>query len=171
MARNRKNDYDDDDWNAYFDGDDNGDNYDQPRSRCRRPSAPVDDLGTPPLTGSSPDNAFLSIPSSFGIGDASLRLPSSVSAAILTVVFVIGIGTGVTVDSQINTNPQDLASRDAVDKNAPNPTLCTTYGASAMAFDPRVFVSFNPFNVYVTQANVKPTCVLRQANVVPVLKE
>jgi hypothetical protein len=77
----------------------------------------------------------------------------------------------VTVDSQINTNPRDLASRDAVDKNAPNPTLCTTYGASAMAFDQRVFVSFNPFNVYVAQADVKPACVLRPSNVVPILKE
>ena len=75
------------------------------------------------------------------------------------------------MDSQINTNPKDLASRDAVDKNAPNPTLCTTYGASAMAFDQRVFVSFNPFNVYVAQADVKPACVLRPANIVPVLKE
>jgi hypothetical protein len=81
------------------------------------------------------------------------------------------MGTGVTVDSQINTNPRDLASRDAVDKNAPNPTLCSTYGASAMAFDQRVFVSFNPFNVYVAQADVKPACVLRPANIVPVLKE
>ncbi len=75
------------------------------------------------------------------------------------------------MDSQINTNPKDLASRDAVDKNAPNPTLCTTYGASAMAFDQRVFVSFNPFNVYVAQADVKPACVLRPANIVPILKE
>ena len=40
-----------------------------------------------------------------------------------------------------------------------------------MAFDQRVFVSFNPFNVYVAQADVKPACVLRQANVVPVLQD
>lgn len=40
-----------------------------------------------------------------------------------------------------------------------------------MAFDQRVFVSFNPFNVYVAQADVKPACVLRPSNVVPVLKE
>lgn len=128
-------------------------------------------MGTPPLTGSSPDDTSLSIPSSFGRGDTGMRMPSSVSAALLAGVFVLGIGTGVTVDSQINTNPKDLASRDAVDKNAPNPTLCTTYGASAMAFDQRVFVSFNPFNVYVAQADVKPACVLRPSNVVPVLKE
>lgn len=39
-------------------------------------------------------------------------------------VFVLGVGTGVTVDSAINTNPKDLASRDAIDKNAPNPKIC-----------------------------------------------
>jgi hypothetical protein len=83
---------------------------------------------------------------------------------------VLGIGTGVTLDSAINTNEKDLASRDAIDKNAPNPTLCSSYGASAMAFDQRVFVSFNPFNVYVSQADVKPACVLRQSNAVNVLQ-
>jgi hypothetical protein len=40
-----------------------------------------------------------------------------------------------------------------------------------MAFDQRVFVSFNPFNVYVAQADVKPACVLRESNVVPVLQD
>lgn len=83
---------------------------------------------------------------------------------------MLGIGTGVTLDSAINTNEKDLASRDAIDKNAPNPTLCSSYGASAMAFDQRVFVSFNPFNVYVSQADVKPACVLRQSNAVNVLQ-
>ncbi|KAL9187469.1 hypothetical protein ACHAXT_001572 [Thalassiosira profunda] len=178
-ARNRNDRYDDDDddndgWDAYFDEDDD-EYYDAPRrpsaNRRRRRPPSIDDLGTPPLTGSSPDDTSLSVPSPFGRGDSGLRLPQSVSAALLAGVFVLGIGTGVTVDSQINTNPKDLASRDAVDKNAPNPTLCTTYGASAMAFDQRVFVSFNPFNVYVAQADVKPACVLRPANIVPVLKE
>jgi hypothetical protein len=84
---------------------------------------------------------------------------------------VLGIGLGVTVDSAINTNPRDLASRDAIDQAAPNADICAKYGASAMAFDQRVFVSFNPFNVYVAQADVKPACVLRQANVVPVLRD
>ena len=65
---------------------------------------------------------------------------------------------------------RDLASRDAVDQAAPNAKLCASMGASAMAFDQRVFVSFNPFNVYVAQADVKPACVLRPANVVPILQ-
>ena len=50
--------------------------------------------------------------------------------------------------------------------------LCVTMlGASAMAFDQRIFVSFNPFNVFVAQADVKPACVLRQSNVVPILRD
>lgn len=178
-ARNRNSNNDDDvDWRGdYYDDDDDEEDmyYNNPpplrRRRQQQGRSIIDNLGTPPLTGSSPDDTSLSIPSPFGRGDTGLRLPSSVSAALLAGVFVLGMGTGVTVDSQINTNPRDLASRDAVDKNAPNPTLCTTYGASAMAFDQRVFVSFNPFNVYVAQADVKPACVLRPANIVPILKE
>lgn len=38
-------------------------------------------------------------------------------------------------------------------------------GYSSMVFDQRIFVSLNPFNVYVSQPEVKPGCVLRRANV------
>jgi hypothetical protein len=61
------------------------------------------------------------------------------------------VNSGITIDSAINTNLKDLASRDSIDRNAPNPKLCATYGSSAMVFDQRIFVTFNPFNVYVTQ--------------------
>jgi len=106
----------------------------------------------------------------FGI-TGTRSLPDSVGNVLLAGTFVLGIGLGVTIDSQVNTNPKDLASRrDAIDQAAPNPALCAKLGASAMAFDQRVFVSFNPFNVYVSQADVKPACVLRDSNVVPVLK-
>lgn len=44
------------------------------------------------------------------------------------------------------------------------------YGASTLVLDNRFFVSFNPFDVYVTQADVKPGCVLRAANVVQALQ-
>jgi len=134
------------------------DYYEPPRSGRRRRPIESDFDGT------------LDIPSPFGKA-RGLRLPSTLSKALLAGVFLLGIGTGVTVDSAINTNPKDLASRDAVDQAAPNPKICSSYGASAMAFDQRVFVSFNPFNVYVAQADVKPACVLRQSNVVPVLRD
>lgn len=115
------------------------------------------------------EDGFLNIPSSFGQRDG-WRLPDAVSKSLLAGIFILGVGLGVTVDSAINTNPKDLASRDAIDQAAPNSKLCATMGSSAMAFDQRVFVSFNPFNVYVAQADVKPACVLRQSNVVPILK-
>jgi hypothetical protein len=156
----RDNRYDVDD-NDDDDDDDFDDGFDDPRQRRRDDY--YDDLGNfQEATG-------LELPSSFGRRDG-WRLPESVSKALLAGVFVLGVGLGVTVDSQVNTNPKDLASRDAIDNAAPNPTLCAKLGASAMAFDQRVFVSFNPFNVYVAQADVKPGCVLREANIVPVLR-
>ena len=39
-----------------------------------------------------------------------------VNRAVLAGVFVAGIGSGITIDSAINTNPRDLASRDAIGK-------------------------------------------------------
>jgi len=174
QARRRRRRYDDeedDDEDLYYDDDgyayDDEDDYheEEPRRRRggRRP-IPSDDLGT------AASGSQMQVPSPFGLR-SGLRLPDSVSKAVLAGIFVLGIGTGVTIDSQINTNPKDLASRDAIDQNAPNPVVCARYGASAMAFDQRVFVSFNPFNVYVAQADVKPACVLRQSNVVQVLQQ
>jgi len=155
-----KNRYDDDD--DFFDDDE--DFYEE--SRRRRRQSNQDDLGQAQF--GRQDGGF-DVPSSFG-RRAGWRLPDTVSKALLAGIFILGIGLGVTIDSAINTNPRDLASRDAVDQAAPNSELCAKYGASAMAFDQRVFVSFNPFNVYVAQADVKPACVLRQANVVPILQ-
>jgi hypothetical protein len=155
-ARRRRDD--DDDYYYDDEDDDDDDEYEEYRKRSRR------------RPRSSKEEQDLDVASPFGI-PKGMRLPNSVSQALLAGVFVLGIGTGVTVDSQINTSPKDLASRDAVDQAAPNSRLCSQYGASAMAFDQRVFVSFNPFNVYVAQADVKPACVLREANVVPVLQD
>lgn len=154
--------YEDDEEYEYYDDDVKSDDRSR-RRRRRRDDDAIDDLG------SFKESRGLELPSSFGRRDG-WRLPESVSKALLAGVFVLGVGLGVTVDSQVNTNPKDLASRDAIDNAAPNPTLCAKMGASAMAFDQRVFVSFNPFNVYVSQVDVKPGCVLRDANVVPVLR-
>ena len=111
LAKRRYNydDDDEDDWDLL------DDDYEPPRRRR------YNDLGTPPLTASTSDTS-LDIPSAFG-RSSGLRLPPSVSSALLAGVFVLGIGTRVTVGSQINTNPKDLASRDAVDKNVPNPNM------------------------------------------------
>lgn len=155
--------YDDEDYDDDYDDDGYDDEDYAPRRRRRRS---MDDLGE---ARQGRQSSGLNVPSSFGRRDG-WRLPDSVSKSLLAGIFILGVGLGVTVDSQVNTNPKDLASRDAIDNAAPNPTLCAKLGASAMAFDQRVFVSFNPFNVYVSQADVKPACVLLEANVVPILR-
>ena len=139
----RRNDRNDDDDTEYYFTNDN--------DLDRRPFVSTKRQRMDNLRGLSEESEF-NLPSPFG-RRSGLRLPETLSKALLAGIFVLGIGTGVTVDSAINTNPKDLASRDAVDRNAPNPTLCTQYGASAMAFDQRVFVSFDPFNVFVVRFN------------------
>jgi hypothetical protein len=165
--RDEDEDYDDDDDDDDYDYDDDDDSNRRRRRRRRRnDNNELDDLGY----NRRKEDGFLNIPSSFGERDG-LRLPDALSKSLLAGIFVLGIGLGVTIDSAINTNPRDLASRDAIDQAAPNAKLCADMGASAMAFDQRVFVSFNPFNVYVAQADVKPACVLRSSNIVPILKD
>ena len=177
--KDRRPRYDEDDDYYYDYNNDNNDDsddddadYESPQRRRRRPRPKKRRTNLDKSRDfSSPFLSLFPSSSTKNSQPSGIKLPSSVSQSLLAGTFVLGIGTGVTVDSQINTSPKDLASRDAVDQAAPNPTLCSTYGASAMAFDQRVFVSFNPFNVYVAQADVKPACVLRAANVVPVLQD
>jgi len=97
--------------------------------------------------------------------------PSSLSSmfnlftiAILGGVFVLGIGIGIAFSSTTTLSPANVASREFIDTKAPNPEICVQYGASAMVMDARLFVTLNPFNVYVAQPSMRPGCVLRQNN-------
>lgn len=87
---------------------------------------------------------------------------SSYTKALIAAAFVTGLGAGVYFDSEITLHPSNVASTEIVDRRTPNSELCMAYGYSAMVFDQRVYVSYNPFNVYVTQPEVKPGCVLRR---------
>eukprot|EP01036_Dinobryon_divergens_P027722 gene27723-36540_t len=129
-----------------------------------------DDLLREKLNRLSPRDNETPQPSTPPVLLTGLNKLQVLNRALFSGVFVAGIGLGITLESSINTNPKDLASRDAIDRNAPNPKLCATYGSSAMVLDQRVFVTFNPFNVYVTQADTKPGCVLRQSNVINLLQ-
>ena len=71
---------------------------------------------------------------------------------------------GIAFTSTAAFNPENVASSVVIDKSAPNAELCIQYGASAMVTDMRIFVTLNPFNVYVTQPSMRPGCVLRQNN-------
>lgn len=89
----------------------------------------------------------------------------SFTKALIAAAFVTGLGVGVYFDSEIALQPANVASTELIDRRTPNSELCMAYGYSAMVFDQRLFVSFNPFNVYVTQPEVKPGCILRRSNV------
>jgi len=86
------------------------------------------------------------------------------SIAIMAGIFILGIGLGIAFSSTATISPANVVSREVIDRSAPNPELCVQYGASAMVTDMRVFVTLNPFNVYVTQPSMRPGCVLRQNN-------
>ena len=85
--------------------------------------------------------------------------------AILASVFVVGIVIGLSLGL---TSPSDnISSVDSslqIDRKAPNPEVCQQYGASAIVTDMRVFLTLNPFSVYLTQPLMQPGCVLRRTN-------
>ena len=84
--------------------------------------------------------------------------------AIMAGVLILGIGIGIAFSSTTTLSPSIVASREFIDTKAPNPELCVQYGASAMVMDARLFVTLNPFNVYVAQPSMRPGCVIRQNN-------
>lgn len=84
--------------------------------------------------------------------------------AICAGIFILGIGLGIALSSGQATTGQNVASREVIDRSAPNPELCVQFGASAIVSDMRVFITLNPFNVYVTQPSMRPGCVLRRNN-------
>lgn len=105
------------------------------------------------------------------IKDTATKSPSFLSTAfnytsifVLAGVFILGIGIGIAFSSTATLSPSNVASREFIDQSAPNPELCVQYGASAMVMDTRLFVSLNPFNVYVAQPSLRPGCVMRSNN-------
>ncbi|MFZ9739621.1 MAG: DUF3172 domain-containing protein [Prochlorotrichaceae cyanobacterium] len=83
---------------------------------------------------------------------------------ILGGIFIAGVGVGIAFSSSTNFTPENVVSREAIDRAAPNPELCAQYGASSIAVDVRMFVTLNPFNAYVAQPTMRPGCVLRSNN-------
>ncbi len=84
--------------------------------------------------------------------------------ALLCAIFVLGVGVGIGFSSTVTTDATNVANREFIDRSAPNAELCVQYGASAMVTDMRIFLTLNPFNVYVTQPKMQPGCVMRQNN-------
>ncbi|MCC0178668.1 DUF3172 domain-containing protein [Waterburya agarophytonicola K14] len=85
--------------------------------------------------------------------------------AILGSVFVVGIVIGLSLNlSSGSGGNNSVDSSLQIDRAAPNPEVCQQFGASAIVTDMRVFLTLNPFSVYLTQPRMQPGCVLRRTN-------
>lgn len=85
--------------------------------------------------------------------------------AIIASVFVVGIVIGLSLN--VASGSDNLATVDSslqIDRKAPNPEVCQQFGASAIVTDMRIFLTLNPFSVYLTQPQMQPGCVLRRTN-------
>ena len=100
-----------------------------------------------------------------GVGTGASDSFSNLTKAFVAGSFILGMGAGIWFSSEVNFAPKNVASTVLVDTKTPSSEVCIANGYSSMVFDQRLFVSFNPFNVYVSQPEVKPGCVLRRANV------
>jgi hypothetical protein len=89
---------------------------------------------------------------------------NATTMAILAGIFILGVGIGVAISSTANFTPENVASREFIDRSAPNAEICVQYGASAVTMDMRAFVTLSPFNVYISQPSMQPGCVLRNNN-------
>lgn len=92
----------------------------------------------------------------------SSGMSSGIKLAIAAAIFALGLGLGVSL-STLNPTPQTI---DAIslDVNAPSRDFCNNYGASAMVMTSHVYVTLNPFNVFVSQAKAVPGCVVLPNN-------
>lgn len=122
----------------------------------------------------------------YGGGPAGLREPppgppegggwfggglDGATQALLAGAFVMGAGLGVWLSSTATFEPSNVASTEILDRKTPSAEVCLANGYSSMVFDQRLFVSFNPFNVYVTSPEIKPGCVFRRANIQSLQKQ
>lgn len=87
---------------------------------------------------------------------------SSTKLAIAGAIFAIGVGVGVAL-STLNPTPGTLTDLK-LDDIVPNRDFCNNYGSSAMVMNSRVYITLNPFNVYVSQAEAVPGCVVLPNN-------
>lgn len=86
------------------------------------------------------------------------------SLAIFGAIFIIGILVGITFSSGSNVNPGSINTRIEIDRQVPDAEICQSFGASAIVTDMRVFLTLNPFGVFINQPVMRPGCVLRQSN-------
>jgi len=84
--------------------------------------------------------------------------------AVMSAILILGIGLGIAFSSTANFSPENVASREVIDRSVPNAELCAQYGASAITMDTRAYMTLNPFSVYISRPTMQPGCVLRSSN-------
>ncbi|GIL99263.1 hypothetical protein Vretimale_4485, partial [Volvox reticuliferus] len=139
-------------------------------SNEQRPTYPYGEPGMQPGSSTSPQ---------FNLGDASPTTSSprddadrgssiglgGYAQALIAAAFVMGLGIGTWFDSEVVLTPANVSSTEIIDRAVPNADICMANGYSASVLSMNVFVTYNPFNVYISQPQVKGGCVLRRANV------
>ena len=84
--------------------------------------------------------------------------------AIVGGVFALGIAIGVALGTNTTLTTDNVASTQIIDQSVPDAEFCQSYGASATVMDTRVFLTYKPFSVFVSQPLLQPGCVMRQNN-------
>ena len=123
----------------------------RPPPRYTPPPRPSYDRDYGPPSGKAPGK--------FSLGNINYG-----TIALLAGIFVLGIGVGIGFSSTASFSPENVASREVIDRSAPKAEVCVQFGSSAIVTDMLVFVTLNPFNVFVTQPVMQPGCVLRRNN-------
>ena len=95
---------------------------------------------------------------------SSYQINRSWLLTIVGVALTIGMVIGIAFSSNATLNPENVASSAYIESAAPNSQLCAQFGGSAMVTDTRVFLTLNPFSVYVTQPRMQPGCVVRSSD-------
>ncbi|GAB4539778.1 MAG: DUF3172 domain-containing protein [Pleurocapsa sp.] len=95
---------------------------------------------------------------------SSYQINRSWLLTIITVAATVGMLIGISFSSNATLSPENIASSAFIESAAPDSQLCAQFGASAMVTDTRVFLTLNPFSVYVTQPKMQPGCVLRSSD-------
>jgi hypothetical protein len=94
----------------------------------------ADGDGRPPRPPAGPPGVL----ESFGFRGVPL------TGAFVAGAFALGIGAGVAFDTVVTLDRDNVASSVMFDRSSPNSDACAAFGASAVVFDQRIFLSFNP---------------------------
>ncbi len=85
---------------------------------------------------------------------------TSLKIAIAGAIFVLGIGIGVAISTL---NPT-VRTVDVTRLEFLAGQFCTNFGYAAVVTTNRIYVTLNPYNVYVSQSDSEPGCVVLPNN-------